>query len=44
MHIIETFVDIVQLLVVGNKLVYPKGTLEVICMSALIPTPSQLRR
>lgn len=30
MHIIETLVDIIQFLVVGNKLVYPKGTLEVV--------------
>jgi hypothetical protein len=34
MHIIETLVDIVQFLVVGNKLVYPEGTLEVVCQSA----------
>jgi len=34
MHVIETLVDIIQFLVVGNELVYPEGTLEVICMSA----------
>jgi len=34
MHIIETLVDIIQFLVVSDKLVYPKGTLEVIYMSA----------
>jgi len=34
MHIIETLVDIIQFLVVGNEFVNPQGTLEVICMSA----------
>jgi hypothetical protein len=29
-HIVETLVDILQSLVVGDKLVYPEGTIQVI--------------
>jgi hypothetical protein len=34
MHIIETLVDIIQFLVVGNKFVNPEGSLEVVYSSA----------
>ena len=42
MHVIETLVDIIQFLVVGNELVYPEGTLEVICMSAAHSNPASI--
>jgi hypothetical protein len=37
MHIIESFIDIIQFLMMGNEFVYPESSLEVVCISA--PNP-----
>ena len=43
-HIVESFVDVFQALVVGHKLVYPEFTTEIIFTMSVHDPPSREKR